>query len=642
MCSTKNGHEVIVLPFDFLVDVVFKIHTKMAQIGRHKLEKMIMNKFFHPSMKKIIKDVTRTCTHCQLYKVSSQLVTPPTLKINARYPFDLLAIDLLMFPRSSGGNSVILVCVDHFSKFLYAKPLRDKKSSSVCKVLNNSVFPCMPRLPSRMLSDNGPEFRSSEFESTLSAYNISHVFSTRYRAQGNGAVERSNRTIIEFVKGVVQENPKSWDTMLSKAVIVYNNTWHASIKMSPSECILSKAHSCDANIPVDTNCVETWKDAHADFKSFEVDQKVARKIQKIGNRLQYKLGKKFTGPFKVIKVQGNGVSYEISDGEKVLKAHHKQLKPWFDPPDYLRDYMRIETNVQPELSTGNSEESSDSEFNYACPIDAVMLSESNPDEGDNERTSVSNYTAVELELCNDSLFDADFVNEFRKLRDKYWPIVEVHRVGDDQVMEAINDTERSVLNWSFSSEEIDFVLPEENVPRYSTRELDDDDASMPDTVDNVSPIIAEDSNSGKSNGSLSSFLMWLEQSLLVHEELVERIAKVSQTLNDAWLEEVTDILSLGEIHERDDRTDILTRMSRHVNHVRESIADYRQNEGSLWRTRFEPNDNNDVIDEASDRIEELPVDSSKLCRRVTRSQGPVQEYPNVQKSTLEYRIEFKS
>jgi hypothetical protein len=64
----KNGHEVIVLPFDFLVDVVFKIHTKMAHIGRHKLEKMIMNKFFHPSIKKIIKDVTRSCTHCQLYE----------------------------------------------------------------------------------------------------------------------------------------------------------------------------------------------------------------------------------------------------------------------------------------------------------------------------------------------------------------------------------------------------------------------------------------------------------------------------------------------------------------------------------------------------------------------------------------------
>jgi hypothetical protein len=205
-------------------------------------------------------------------------------------------------------------------------------------------------------------------------------------------------------------------------------------------------------------------------------------------------------------------------------------------------------------------------------------------------------------------------------------------------MEAINEAERSVLNWSFSSEEIDFVLPEESAPRYSTRELDEDNASMPDTVDNVSPILAEDSNSGRSNGSLSSFLMWLEQSLLVHGELVARIANVSQTLNDAWLEEVTDILSLGDAHERDDRTDILTRMSRHVNHVRESIADYRQNGGSLWKTRLEPNDDDDVINEASDRIEELPVDSSILGRRVTRSQGSVQEYPHVQRSTLEYRI----
>jgi hypothetical protein len=200
--------------------------------------------------------------------------------------------------------------------------------------------------------------------------------------------------------------------------------------MSPSECILSKAHSCDASIPVDANGVETWKDAHADFKSYEVDQKVALKIQKIGNQLQYKLGKKFTGPFKVTKVQSNGVSYEISDGEKVLKAHHKQLKPWFDPPDYLRDYMRIEIDVQPELHTVSSEESDDSEFDYVCPIDAMVLSESNPDDSDNECTSLSNCTAVELELCNDSLFDADVVIEFRELRDKYLYHVESH-VGAD-------------------------------------------------------------------------------------------------------------------------------------------------------------------------------------------------------------------
>lgn len=641
----KDGQDVVVVPFEFLVDVVYKTHVQMAHIGKHKLENLIMNKFFHPALKKVIKDITRSCKHCQLYKVSSQLISPPTLKIVARYPFDLVAVDIMMFPKSSSGHMAILVCVDHFSKFLFAVPLMDKKSSSVCKALNNFVFPCMPRLPSRILSDNGPEFRSSEFKNAVSAYNISHVFSTRYRAQGNGAVERSNRTIIEFVKGVVQGNPKSWDVMLPRAVIVYNSTWHASIKMTPSDCILGKAHSCDSTIPIEASGVESWKEAHRDFQSFEINQKVALKIQKIGNQLQYKLGNKFDGPYKVTKVQSNGISYEISDGVKVIKAHHKQLKKWFDPPNYLLEYVRREDSVHPVPHVDSSDSSSSSSSDDECiiPTDIVMSSDSDLDGGnlDNECTSPSHVSDAEANPPNFYLFDKDFIDEFYNLRDRYFTFVNKCEFARE-VEEAVNEAEKNVLDWSFGSDAMDYLSPENIEPRYSTRELEDEDTSMPENVERLSPIVADDANN-ESDSSLSSFLLWLEQSMLAQEEQLDRVANVSRILNDAWLEGVTDSVSLGDTTERDDQTDILMQMCRHVNHVRESVANYRQNRGSLWMTRFEINGSGDgVIEEVSDRIEELPETDTDVCRRVTRSQGPVKEYPNVQSATLEYKAFGKS
>ena len=508
----------------------------------------------------------------------------------------------------------------------------------MCKALNKFVFPCMPRLPSRILSDNGPEFRSSEFENTLSAYNISHVCSTRYRAQGNGAVERSNRTIIEFVKGVVQGNPKSWDVMLPRAVIVYNSTWHASIKMTPSDCILSKAHLCDPTIPIDASCVESWKDAHCDFQSFEINQKVVLKIQKIGNQLQYKLGKKFDGPYKITKVQSNGVSYEISDGVNVIKAHHKQLKKWFDPPDYLLEYVRGEDSVHP-VPHADSSDSSSSEDECIIPTDIVMSSDSDPDEEntDNECTSVSHKSIVELSPPHFYAFDRDFIDEFYNLRDRYFMFVNKCEYARE-VEEAVNEAERNVLDWSFGSDEMYFLLPENIEPRCSTRELEDEDTSMPENVERLSPIVAENEN----DSSLSSFLLWLEQSMLAQEEQLDKVVNVSRILNDAWLTDVTDIVSLEDTTERDDRTDILTRMGRHMNHVRESVANYRRNRGRLWTTRFEINGSDGVIEEASDRIEALPETDSELCRRVTRSQGSVKEYPNVQSATLEYKAYGKS
>lgn len=336
-----GNREVAVVPFSLLVEVVYKTHMEVAHIGRHKLMDLVTQHFWHPSLDEVARDVCGSCNHCQLYKISSQHIAPPIIKIQSAHPFDLLAMDLIQFAKSTKGHIAALVTVDHFSKFMYAVPLRDKRSQTVCNALLK-ILPTMVRLPSRILTDNGPEFRSNELEQLLQMYNIQHVKSTRYRAQGNGAVERCNRTITEFLKGI-QDNEKDWDIKLPQAVIAYNNTFHTETKESPNNMLFSKAYSIPPEMLVGASVVDTWKEGHPQFAPFRRQQKVALKIQKIGNQLKYKLGKKFTGPYYVIKVQSNNVTYEIrdcnSEGNATIKAHHRQIKAWKDPPAYLQKYV---------------------------------------------------------------------------------------------------------------------------------------------------------------------------------------------------------------------------------------------------------------------------------------------------------------
>jgi transposase InsO family protein len=240
-----------------------------------------------------------------LYKISAQHVAPPKIKIKAHYPFDLVAMDILQLPRSHGFVA-LLVVIDHFSKFLTAIPLRYKKSSAVVKALTKQILPHFVKIPARILTDNGPEFRSGEFNEVLTEYNIDHVYSTRYRAAGNGAVERSNRTITEFIKGVVGINPEQWPAAVSRALIVYNNTWPLEIKETPSNFILCRNH-VEGNNNGD-GVVENWLEPHSKFEPFKVDQKVAMKVYRVGNKLDYKLDKKYTGPYRVSKVQSNDVT----------------------------------------------------------------------------------------------------------------------------------------------------------------------------------------------------------------------------------------------------------------------------------------------------------------------------------------------
>ena len=339
--DANNNDLIPVISFPLLVEIAVKLHTQVAHIGKHKLIDLIAAHFYHPAIGSVATDVCTSCQHCQLFKIGRQTVSPPTLKINANGPYDLIAMDLLQFNRSSTGNIAILVVIDHFSKFLFAVPIRNKRSDTVAKVVKEDILPKMLKVPNRVLTDNGPEFRSVEFNSTLQEYNIDHIYSTSYKAASNGAVERSNRTIIELLKGIVSSSPLTWDKELGKAVVLYNNTLHTKLGTTPSKFILQNSFKSINNLPLNADIIATWKEGHPHFSPFRLHQKVVRKVNRVGNRLSHKLKQKYEGPYEVVKVQSNGVSYEIRDLQinKIIKVHHTQLKAWKEPPNYLKKYM---------------------------------------------------------------------------------------------------------------------------------------------------------------------------------------------------------------------------------------------------------------------------------------------------------------
>jgi transposase InsO family protein len=326
-----NNKVVTVVTIPLLIEIIYKTHISTAHIGRQKLVHLVQQHFWHPGLDEIARDICSSCRHCQLFKISSQLISPPTIKIQAEHPYDLVAMDLMQFPRSQQGYVAALVFVDHFSKQLNAIALKDKRAETVVRVLSERGLSAMIRIPDRILTDNGVEFKASVFEELLRSHNIQHVYSTRYRAQGNGAVGRCNRTITEFLKGIIDKDG-DWAIKLPEAVIAYNNTYHVEIKDTPAGFLLRNAYKVGQRITIDSATLETWKMGHHRFAPFQLHQRVVLKVEKIGHQLKHKLGKKFVGPYEIIKVQPNNITYEIRDckdgNAKIIKAHHKQLKVW--------------------------------------------------------------------------------------------------------------------------------------------------------------------------------------------------------------------------------------------------------------------------------------------------------------------------
>ena len=382
---------VPVVTREFLVEVVVRVHIGMAHVGKHKLVAAVTGQVWHPDIYNVAADVCNSCVRCQMCKVSATSVAPPTIKIASSVPFELLSVDLVDFPVAASGHKTVLMAVDHFSKWLVSVPLKDKRGPTVAQAFQHRVLPVLVRRPDRVLTDNGPEFRSSSFVEVLSIFGIAHSYSTPYCPASNGGVERVNRTIAEILRGLV-ESCADWDLALTRAVMVYNSTIHRERNVSPSECLLREAHLVAAQPILDSRQTQLWREGHPAFQAFKIGQLVLRRVQTRGNLCTNKLSARYDGPHKVMKVQGNGVTYVIEkmggrDRGLTRAVHHRQIKRFNVPPRYLSESPAFDASWPDEQFDDEDEDESGSWDFIGFPVGAGGPCSSDSDSGDDSSES---------------------------------------------------------------------------------------------------------------------------------------------------------------------------------------------------------------------------------------------------------------
>ena len=87
-------------------------------------------------------------------------------------------------------------------------------------------------IPVSMKTDNGPQFISSEFKNYMTTNGVQHVTSTPLWPQGNGKVERQNRTLLKSIR-IAYAAGKDWKKELNKLLMAYRSTLHTTTGVSP-------------------------------------------------------------------------------------------------------------------------------------------------------------------------------------------------------------------------------------------------------------------------------------------------------------------------------------------------------------------------------------------------------------------------
>ena len=232
---TEDGctFKCILVPQVLQESLIILAHDYSGHNGARRVYNCLKRQYYWPGIRKQIFKHCKQCAECQLQnqgqpeKQFDRFQTPDL-------PMQFICMDLVgpIHPPSSRGNKYVLTVIDMLTGFTIAVPIPDKNATTVCKAYRDNVY-CVFGGSSRILTDNGTEFKNKEMKTICDELGVKQVFSPAYTPQSNGRLEGWHRFFKSCIAKHIRGGDVEWDELVPLAVSAYNFFPCQSTKESP-------------------------------------------------------------------------------------------------------------------------------------------------------------------------------------------------------------------------------------------------------------------------------------------------------------------------------------------------------------------------------------------------------------------------
>ena len=232
-CEDGKTAECVVVQEVLREPLLMLAHNYSGHNGFRRTYNTMKRQYYWPGIRRDILRHCKKCHQCSLQNQGTGEIGFDHFEVPS-LPMEFICMDLVgpISPQTSKGNRYMLTMIDMMTGYTIAVAIPDKRAETVCKAYRDNVY-CTFGGSSRILTDNGMEFKSKEMKQICEDLDIKQVFSPVYTPQVNGRLEGWHRFLKSCIAKHIRGAEVEWDDLIPLAVSAYNFFPCQSLKESP-------------------------------------------------------------------------------------------------------------------------------------------------------------------------------------------------------------------------------------------------------------------------------------------------------------------------------------------------------------------------------------------------------------------------